>query len=688
MATGDAGEYDDLRSRAAERSRNASRAGREIGPLPEVQNISRRESTVLDFGRYCEIYRRKTFALRWSADHLRMISKIEEVVLRGGRQAYAMCRGFGKTSMCEAAAEWAHFHGHSPFTALIGATDDAADEMLESIKKEIEDNDLLLADFPEVCYPIRCLEGINHRVGGQILDGRNTNIQWTAGEIVLPTVQGSKASGSCIKVAGIVGRVRGMRRKMPDGTSARPRLVIIDDPQTDASARSPAQCQARENVLSKAIMGLGGPNVEIAAIMPCTVIQPGDMADRMLDRAVHPEWCGERSQLVYSFPTDTEIWRQYGELRKDDLRNGDRLTPTANAFYVANRERMDAGCVVAWDEFRKPNELSAIQSAMNLLIDDEDAFWSERQNKPRPIKVGDAKELIAAEVVERLNTKPRWEAPAAATRVTTFVDVQQRLLYYAVCAWAEDFTGWVIDYGSWPDQRKSYYTYRDCNPTIQVATKINSLEGSIFAALCLLGKQIYERRYGTLSPGLNLIDGSWGLSTETVYKYSAMHAPLVMTSHGRGIQAGDNPMAVWAKQQGERRGLNWIVPPLKAGRESRHVTYDSNFWKSFVAARLSMPMGERGALTLFGDKPAAHRLLADHVTAEYSVRTEGRGREIEEWKLKAHKPDNHLLDCLAGCAVAASVLGTQVPDTVAPKLEPVKYSEIQRQKRAARGRRW
>ena len=80
--------------------------------------------------------------------------------------------------------------------------------------------------------------------------------------------------------------------------------------------------------------------------------------------------------------------------------------------------------------------------------------------------------------------------------------------------------------------------------------------------------------------------------------------------------------------------------------------------------------GDKGCLWLFGSKPACgepsrtaeHRLFADHVTAEYRVRTEGRGRKVDEWKLPPSKSDNHWLDCLVGCAVAASMLGVSVMD--------------------------
>ena len=95
----------------------------------------------------------------------------------------------------------------------------------------------------------------------------------------------------------------------------------------------------------------------------------------------------------------------------------------------------------------------------------------------------------------------------------------------------------------------------------------------------------------------------------------------------------------------------------------RHVVFDTNYWKSFVHARLAVAMGDRGCLSLFGDKPELHRLFAEHLTAEYRVKTEGRGRTVDEWKLRPEASDNHWLDCLVGCAVAASIQGAVLAGT-------------------------
>jgi len=92
-------------------------------------------------------------------------------------------------------------------------------------------------------------------------------------------------------------------------------------------------------------------------------------------------------------------------------------------------------------------------------------------------------------------------------------------------------------------------------------------------------------------------------------------------------------------------------------------------------------MGDPGCLSIFGRKAVQHRLLAEHVTAEYHVRTEGRGRPVDEWKLPAHRPENHWLDCVVGCAAAASMQGAECVGAerrMSHKVGGLRLSELQR----------
>jgi len=287
--TGSKKRYESKRSKMARVSRDDAAAGKEIGKLPYVVDSARKESCRLDFRLFCETYFAHRFPLAWSDSHRKCIDRIQTTVLSGGLYAFAMPRKSGKTTLCEVAALWVLVFGHRPFVVLIGATDDAALELLQSVKIELETNRLLGEDFPEVCFPVRSLEGESRRCLGQTLEGRRTRIVWTGDKVVLPTVPGSPASGAVVRTTGITGRVRGMKHTLADGRTIRPSFVILDDPQTDESAGSPSQNAKRYRVVSKAVLGLSGPKVKISAVMPCTVIEPDDMVDRMLDRSRHPE---------------------------------------------------------------------------------------------------------------------------------------------------------------------------------------------------------------------------------------------------------------------------------------------------------------------------------------------------------------------------------------------------------------
>ena len=79
-----------------------------------------------------------------------------------------------------------------------------------------------------------------------------------------------------------------------------------------------------------------------------------------------------------------------------------------------------------------------------------------------------------------------------------------------------------------------------------------------------------------------------------------------------------------------------------------------------------MAFGDKGAITLYGKKPVLYRLLGEHLASEYSVRTQGRGRVVNEWSPRPARPDNHWLDCLVGAAVAVSTLGATLLGTNQP----------------------
>ena len=353
---------------------------------------------------------------------------------------------------------------------------------------------------------------------------------------------------------------------------------------------------------------------------------------------------------------------------------------------------MDEGSKVAWKERFNHDELSAIQHAMNLKLQDEAAFFAEYQNDPLPEETVSDDMLTADQVAAKFNGLERSLVPIAANHLTAFVDVQQKLLFYVVAAWEDNFTGYVIDYGTYPDQQRSYFTLRDARQTLAYAATGTGLEGSIYAGLEKLTASLLTREWlrddgAAMKINRCLIDANWGHSTDIVYQFcrQSSHSAVLIPSHGRFVGASSMPFSEYKRRPGDRVGLNWRIPTIHAKRAIRHVFFDTNWCKSFVHARLAVAIGDRGCLSLFGDTAATHRMFAEQVTAEYFVKTEGRGRTVDEWKSRPEQPDNHWLDCLVGSAVAASMQGCELFGVQSTKLanrERVSFKDLQRRKRA------
>lgn len=706
--SGDAGQsgYEQYRDQQARISRERAAQGKDIGPLPGVVNPKRRSRAAKNLKTFCSTYLGERFFLRWSKDHLSALAKLQKCGLKGGLFAFAMPRGSGKTALCEATAIWALLYGHRRFVMLVGATETAAEEMLESIQTTLETNDLLAEDFPEVCQPIRSLEGISNRANGQTCrekeddpPGPRTRIVWTNKEIVFPTIKDSVASGAILRVAGLTGRLRGQTATTADGKKVRPDFVLADDPQTDESASSPVQNATRERLVNGAILRLAGPKSKIAVVMPMTVIAPGDLADRYLDRDRYPQWQGERSKMLVSWPANKELWETYAQLRKDGMSEGGDQE-AATKFYRANRAAMDEGAEVSWPDRYLPGQASAIEHAMCRWIDNRAAFMAEDQNEPmEEALLGALPDLDPDAVANKLNRLPRGTVPREATRLVCGIDVQPAVLYWLVAAWREDYGGAIVDYGAWPRQNRSYFASADARPSLADQYPGLAEGAAIYAGLADLVGQLAERawpREGVAEAARLeriVIDANYagpgGTCMDAVYQFcrQSAHRDRLLPSHGKGIGARNLPIAEWPKKEGQRKGRDWVLTAPGVGR-GRHVNIDTNSWKSFVAERLRTEPGAPACLWLPGDRPHDHQLLADHICAEHRVQTEGRGRVLEEWVDRPDRRENHWWDCLVLCAVAASIQGLAwSPTGAAPKQTPPRRKTLNEMRDEAIARR-
>lgn len=636
-----------------------------IGQPPEVEDPARKESCQYDLKLFCETYRPNAFVLGWSEDHVKVLNVCQEVVTGSGLFAVAMPRGSGKTTIAITTALWALLYGHRRWVCLIGATSTKAVALLKSIKSELRFNPLLMEDFPEVCHPIRHLEGRGTRAAMQTIDGISTDIEWSSDSLVFPTVEGSESSGATLSVCGITGDIRGQQRTTSKGEIIRPDFVIPDDPQTRESAFSPQQVNTRLDTLAGDVLGLAGPGVKIAGIMPCTVVARYDVADQILNGDRGADWRSIRSRMLYGEPENPDLWEEYRIVRETELKNDGDGT-AARMFYEENREKLDAGLRAAWEDRKSPGDVSAIRHAMELHFRDPVAFSAEYQNEPPAESTGDI--LEKADLESKINNIKPAVVPNDATKLVAMIDVQKDALYWVVMATSQNFHASVIQYGTWPDQGNLDLKYNNLRFSLSAKYGSPNLESYLPKAIDDLTKYIFGAGYRDIEGTPHtvsriMIDANWGLSRNVIYNWiSHRNDDRILPSHGRGVTATSKPLNHSAKG-GRWVGTHWRIERAK-DMPVKFVLFDANFWKSFAAARIRADIGTPGSLEFYSETGKHHNNLFENVLAEYPVPVQSRERSIEEWKVRPGRPDNHYFDCLVGCCVAASIEGVVLGQSI------------------------
>ena len=669
-------DYVEARRRKAARERAGTKAAQDIHPIPEIADYQRRQACGESFQEFCSVYFPRFFWRPWSEDHLRVIGQIERAVREGGLFAFAMPRGSGKTALARCAALWAILFGYRPYVCMIAGSQANAQELLRPIRTLFLEEAMLLADFPEAVHPLRCLENSSKRQGQQHIQGRLTHVHWGLDRLVFPTVDGdhlplalrqdgyeaSPSSGSVITTTSLDSNLRGQQHtRAGDSSIIRPSLVLLDDPQTRESARSADQTRKRLDLLHGDVMGMAGPGETISALLTGTVMYEDDLVDTLLDKEKSQEWDSERTKLVYAWPTRQDLWDRYAEVKRTHGRDA------ATAFYAEHRAEMDAGAVVAWQDRFDPKvgEISAIQHAVNLKLKmGTEGFQAECQNEPVLAQTAD-NVLTVDQVLGQVNGLARGEVPPAATKLTAFADVHDKVLFWIVCAWQDDFVGHIVDYGTFPDQRRGYFTLADASKTLASAFPNKGVDGAIHSGLEQLVSELLAREFkrgtGLMKIDRLLVDSGYKPGVVAAVKRRVGGAAM-MLSKGIGIRASRRPIAAYVKKPGETIGHYWYVPNVRHTAQFPFVLIDVNYWKSFIHAGMATALADRGCISLFGGPKTDHTLFAEHIArSERWVEVTGPYGTVREWSPLPGKPDNHWLDGLVGAAAAASMIGCHTP---------------------------
>lgn len=579
------------------------------------------------------------------------IRSLQNAVLGSGLTHVRWPRGKGKTTWCKIALLWASLYGHRKYIVVISAAQPSADQIISEIWDALETGDELAEDFPEACVPVRLINGKIQRCAGQTYGptGALTKIKKSSNMIDLPTIEGFACAGVRIQARGIEASARGLVNK-----TRRPDFLMIDDPQTDETARSPAQTRIYELKISKTFLGLMGHSRNMSAVMTSTVISAGDLSDRFANTNLHPEWKTHTSRLLESFPscykTENDPWQIYFDLRAQDIANGDiQGYSRSNCFYAAHREKLDAGAVVMDPSDGDPQtESSAVQHAMNLLFTlGEEAFLSEYQlDPPRSSSVF---ELLPERVSGAVNGLAPSTVPHECDALVASIDVmREKGLRWTVTAFGPNRTAAVVGYGRFPANGQPLWpalaNEEDRDTALDMALRIVCVE---FARLT------FQQAGGRAPLKISAVGIDAGYMTGTVSRFCRKHAGLFQRLEAmRGVPwMKFAPLRTDGKKRGNVRFADeWAYSSTT--EHGRFLNFHSDFWRELQQRSWLQAPLQTGSLSVYGSRPEAHHAFALEVCGDRLLdkdqTVEGRG--IWTW---ASAGQNHWGDCLTMCFALA-----------------------------------
>lgn len=654
------------------RTLEESAVARDI-PIPFPRDLKLRVKLEKNIFKWMRHYFPELFFNAFNAQQKKMVNAVLHAAKYGGDQSIAAPRGEGKTSIAECTIVYCVLTGKLRFPLIVAATGPDANGILGNIKRHFECNDELAEQYPEVCAPVRALEGANQRANMQTCcGGHRTLLKWGADRIVFPDVPTikknetgeeitSRCCGSVLMTRGLDSAIRGIRYG-----SLRPDLVLIDDPETRESAESEMQIAKRIRTIEQDIGGLGGPSRRMSRLMLCTIMNRRGVAYVYTDAAQHPSWRGVRYKLLVKPPEREDLWGEYVELRKASMSTAsaknesvDDAIKLATKFYADQRAVMDAGAVVANPHrFDVHHEISALQRCYNIIADQgSDAFLTEYQNDP-PESSGPQDSGIYPDLVaSRLSGLPKGVIPPSFQLLTAAIDIGKTACHWTVTAWSKNGSGSIIDYGVqdvWPANRdndkavelaimQALFGLRDQF----LSADYHTPDGEIFPIQCCLvdsgnwDRPVYEFVRNT---GQKIFRASKGIgSSSDSGKRSAFSVPDKRTEQKR---VGEH---CYLSLQ-ETSGI-WL-----AG-------LDSDYWKGWLHERFMTPdESPSGCISLFGDDKRQHFAFAHHICAEIECEEFIEGKGLKRYWRKVNR-NNHWLDCSYMCCVAASLHGMKLLNT-------------------------
>lgn len=306
------------------------------------------ERSLLAFG---HMYLPHYFQLAPSKMHLELGVALEQATQqRGARLAIAAPRGHAKSTLMSLAyVLWSICYRREQYVILISNIGDQADDQLSAIKEELQQNESLIADFPEACE----VPGI--KPGAP---------RWRKNEII---------TRNDIKVTalGINEKIRGRKHK-----SHRPSLIVLDDIENETSVRSEDQRGQLKEYYTKTVAKAGDKETNIIVIG--TLLHFDSLLASLLDSDQFPGWFTRTYRAICSWSSRPELWEQFESILtgRDEYEQQSGAS-AADAFFARHSTEMLRGTDVLWPERESYRDLITMRA-----LEGQRSFDSEKQNIP------------------------------------------------------------------------------------------------------------------------------------------------------------------------------------------------------------------------------------------------------------------------------------------------------------------
>lgn len=625
--------------------------------IPPIEDIDRRLACLADPERFLRTYGKTVFYNPFNTHHRAMIRAIWERAKTGGDKAIAAPRGDGKTQIALWMLIAILLDCRVRFPVIVAATRKSAQKIFKQIQRTFASNELLIADFPEICRPVLELDGAPQRAAKQHVGGIKTRIIWTQDEIGFPYVPGSPYGGRYLTYFGLDSAIRGVHFN-----GVRPDFALIDDPETHEVANSETQHFQIEEMIDGDIALLSGPDKQMSRVILTTIQNRRCYSFRATDRKLKPAFEGDRFGMLETWPERFDLWQEYISIRQRAQADGDKDGIAATRFYISNQDAMREGAVIS-NPYRFANrqnkngipiEVDALQAFFNKVADlGMTRVNAELQNDPDLEEAAETIGLTAGKVASRISGLAQNELPKSDGQVFVGIDIGK---YYS--HWVKIFSygnaiANIIDYGVMENPGMS----SDITPQAVQVALLNSLlnwRSDIIS---------------THPPTFCLVDS--GDYTDAVYEFVR--------------QAGGTPFAAskgYAASKffiGQENATRRIFDQCWAGLlvQERLWLYHVNteHWKQQVHERFAVQTFNSqnqindGSLSLFASEDTKkHLSFSHHIVAEERRDTfiDGKGM-VRKW-VQTNK-NNHWLDATALALAAAGVYGHRLI-RVAPVVVP------------------